>query len=134
MTVPPPHASLPALLAERAFDLAALARGQVPWSPWRGDENGDNRVDICELYGTVGSGGSAALLRYAKNARVPAHEHTGFEQIFILAGSQRDELGEYLAGTMVINPPGSRHSVWAPEGCIALVVWSSPIVFLSESS
>jgi quercetin dioxygenase-like cupin family protein len=116
--------------AAHAFDLAALAKGDVPWSPWRGDAaTGKDRVDIFRLYGAPGSGGSAALLRYAKGARLPPHEHTGYEQIFILAGSQEDERGVYPAGTMVINPPGSHHAVWAPDGCIALVVWASAIVF-----
>jgi anti-sigma factor ChrR (cupin superfamily) len=117
-----------------AFDLAALAKGEVPWSPWRGGAPGEDRVDIYRLYGAPGSGGSAALLRYAKGARLPAHEHTGYEQIFILAGSQEDERGVYPAGTMVINPPGSHHAVWAPDGCIALVVWASPIVFATPNA
>jgi len=38
---------------------------------------------------------------------VPMHEHTGYEHILILAGSQRDENGTFEAGTLVINPPGT---------------------------
>ena len=120
--------------AAHAFDLAAFAKGEVAWSPWRGDATGKDRVDVFRLYGTPGAGGSAALLRYAKGARLPAHAHTGYEQILILAGSQEDERGVYPAGTMVINPPGSSHAVWAPDGCIALVVWASPIAFLDTKA
>ncbi len=116
--------------ASRVFDLSALAKGPVQWARWRGEEGGRDRVDICWLYGGAEASGSSALLRYAPDARVPPHEHTGYEQIFVLSGFQRDELGEYHAGTMVINAPGSRHSIWAPEGCVALVVWAAPIVFL----
>lgn len=115
----------------RVFDLDALAKGNVQWVRWRGDDSGRDRVDIHRLYGSEDAGGSAALLRYAPNARVPAHQHGGYEQIFVLSGYQRDELGEYPAGTMVINPPGSSHSIWAPEGCVVLVVWAAPIVFLN---
>ncbi len=111
-------------------DLHALTNGSVEWTRWRGDEDGQDRVDICRLYGSEDSGGSAALLRYAPGARVPAHEHTGYEHIFVLSGYQRDELGEYRAGTTIVNAPGSRHSIWAPEGCTVLVVWASPVVFV----
>jgi len=31
---------------------------------------------------------------------------------------------------MIVNPPGSRHSVRAPEGCLVLVLWEQPVRFL----
>lgn len=83
-------------------------------------------VTIHPLYG-VGDGPSAALLRYAPNAGVPFHEHTGFEHVLVLDGSQEDERGIYRAGSLAINPPGSAHGVWSTEGCVALLIWERPV-------
>jgi anti-sigma factor ChrR (cupin superfamily) len=90
-------------------------------------------VEICELYKDESSGASTALLRYAPGAKVPVHEHGGYEQILILEGSQRDERGEYGPGTLVINAPGTRHSVESPSGCLVLIHWQRPIHFVGEA-
>jgi anti-sigma factor ChrR (cupin superfamily) len=50
----------------------------------------------------------------------------------VLEGAQEDERGRYRAGTMVINPPGSRHRVASPEGCLVLVIWERPNEFGSN--
>jgi anti-sigma factor ChrR (cupin superfamily) len=104
----------------RVFDLNALAAGDVEWTPWR------EGVEICRLYGDGRSGPAAALLRYAPDAAVSLHEHDGYEHLFVLAGTQEDGVGVYCPGTMVVNAPGSRHSVRSREGCIVLVVWERP--------
>jgi anti-sigma factor ChrR (cupin superfamily) len=109
---------------KRVFDLKAFAAGDVEWTPWR------EGVDICRLYGDASVGRSAALLRYAPNAQVPLHEHEGFEHVFVLSGAQEDALGVYPTGSMVVNPPGSRHRVRSPQGCIVLVLWEHPVVIL----
>src|ERR1700753_531910 len=97
------------------IDLEALLSGGVSWQPFRAG------IEIHPLYGEVGAGRAAALLRYAPGANLPAHRHAGFEQILVLAGYQEDDLGRYNKGTLVINPPGSRHAVSCPEGCIVFV-------------
>ena len=78
------------------------------------------------------SGSSAAVLRYEPGASVPPHRHVGYEHVYVLQGSQRDERGEYPAGTLVINPPGSEHSVESPSGCLVLVIWQQPVAFLER--
>ncbi len=115
----------PVEAAKRVFDLRAFAAGDVEWTPWR------EGVDICRLYGDESSGRSAALLRYAPNAEVPLHEHDGFEHIFVLTGAQEDARGVYRAGTMVVNPPGSRHRVRSPDGCTVLILWERPVVLVA---
>jgi len=75
---------------------------------------------------------SGALLRYAPGAKVPRHRHEGTEHIYVLLGAQRDDRGEYVAGSHVINPPGSVHAVSSPEGCVVFVVWDRPNTFLDE--
>src|ERR1700761_793998 len=58
-----------------------------------------------------------AVLHYAPGARVPRHRHPGVETIVVLDGTQSDESGDYAAGTVIVNPAGSEHSVWTDGGC-----------------
>lgn len=88
-------------------------------------------VELATLYRDDASGAHCALLRYAPGARVPPHRHDGYEQIVVLEGEQRDELGSYTAGTFILNPPGSQHEVWSPEGCLVLITWQRPVTFLT---
>ena len=75
---------------------------------------------------------SIAVLRYEPGARVPRHRHAGLETIIVLDGTQSDEAGDYPAGTVVINPTGSEHSVWTDNGCAVLIQWNRPVVILEE--
>jgi anti-sigma factor ChrR (cupin superfamily) len=63
---------------------------------------------------------------------LPAHRHAGFEQILVLAGAQEDDRGRYGKGTVVVNPPGSKHAVTSRDGCIVFVTWELPVEFESE--
>jgi anti-sigma factor ChrR (cupin superfamily) len=106
-----------------ALDPAALrARtGYVPLRPG---------VEILYLYNDEKSGAAAALLRYEPGATVPAHEHQGYEHVFVLSGAQSDARGRYGEGVLLINPPGTSHRVVSEEGCLVLVVWQRPVRFL----
>jgi anti-sigma factor ChrR (cupin superfamily) len=116
-----------AVTRSQIFDLRLPALERVPWQPWH------SGVEIHRLYGDGASGSAAALLRYAPGAEVSRHEHDGFEHIVVLAGTQRDDSGEYSVGSMVVNPPRTRHRVWSPGGCIVLVIWERPVVFLQST-
>ena len=96
---------------------------QIVWSPFR------DGVEIHQIHGTP-NGAAAALLRYAPGAAVPLHEHSGHEHILVLQGSQIDDRGEHHAGTLVVNMPGTSHSVKSPRGCVVYVVWTSPVHFI----
>jgi len=72
-----------------------------------------------------------ALLRYAPGAGVPRHRHTGLETILVLDGVQSDERGDYPAGSLILNPEGSIHSVWSEPGCTVLIQWNRPVEFLT---
>ena len=76
---------------------------------------------------------SLALLRYAPGASVPRHLHRGLETIMVLDGAQSDENGEYRKGAVALNPVGSEHSVWSPEGCVVLIHWTKPVLMLGEA-
>jgi anti-sigma factor ChrR (cupin superfamily) len=96
----------------------------ISWEPFR------DGVRIHRLYGDGVIGPWAALLFYEPGGRIPRHEHIGYEHIFILSGSQRDEAGELRAGTLVIHPPGTRHQVVSDAGCVALAIYEKPVQFL----
>jgi anti-sigma factor ChrR (cupin superfamily) len=92
-----------------------------PFQPFR------EGVEICPLL--EGAPG-VALLRYAPGAGVPRHLHRGLETILVLEGVQSDERGDYPAGTLILNPEGTAHSVWSEHGCTVLVQWNNPVEFL----
>ena len=75
---------------------------------------------------------ASALLRYQAGAEVPSHHHPGYEHIFVLDGSQQDESGIYEKGSLLISPPGSRHSVRSESGCIVFAVWEKTVEFLQK--
>lgn len=71
-----------------------------------------------------------AILKYAPGAAAPLHLHPAPESILMLDGSQSDERGTYHAGDLVVNLPGSQHSVKSTDGCVALLQWAKPVEFL----
>jgi anti-sigma factor ChrR (cupin superfamily) len=94
-----------------------------PWQPFRPG------VEIVRLFGEE-NGTSTALLRYAKGASVPRHEHAGIEHILVLRGSQRDDRGTYTAGTCVIHREDTSHGVTSDDGCVVLAIWQAPVRFV----
>jgi anti-sigma factor ChrR (cupin superfamily) len=103
-------------LLNGAFDFEKL-----PWEHFR------EGVEIARLYGGEANASSAALLRYAPNAKVPKHIHTGYEHIMVLSGSQSDGTNTYAAGTLVISKPGTSHAITSEQGCIVLAIWERPV-------
>lgn len=87
-------------------------------------------VFIATFYETGAHGSRAALLHYLPGASVASHQHSGFEHILILQGSQRDGDAVYRQGDLVIHKPGTHHTLHSPEGCIALGIWERPVVFV----
>ena len=115
------------MIAKQAMELAKLTsieawQDQLDWKPFHPG------IEIYQLYEPQQDGSQAALLRYLPGASVPLHEHPGFEHILVLSGEQSDENGTYTAGSFVINPPGSRHSVISKIGCIVLLIWEKPVI------
>lgn len=109
-------------------DLFRIAGWQdtLPWAPFR------DGVEIYRLYGDGVAGPTAALLRFKAGARVSLHEHTGYEHIIVLSGAQVDENSRAAVGTLIINPPGTRHSVLSDTGCIVLAIYERPVKFLDS--
>jgi anti-sigma factor ChrR (cupin superfamily) len=101
---------------------------EIPWQPFQ------DGVEIHRLYGDGITGPTAALIRFRKDGVVPVHEHTGYEHIIVLAGTQRDQNGTATAGRLIINPPGTRHSVVSEAGCIVLAIYEKPVKFLAHGA
>jgi anti-sigma factor ChrR (cupin superfamily) len=106
----------------------ASRQDQIAWEPFK------DGVEIFRLYGDGITGPTAALLRFQKAVEVPLHEHAGYEHIIVLAGSQRDQKGAAEAGTLIINPPGTRHSVFGEAGCIVLAIYEKPVRFVGAAA
>jgi anti-sigma factor ChrR (cupin superfamily) len=119
-----PTNDLPRVL--KLIDLFQISGWQhkLPWKPFQPG------VEIYRLYGDTQEGPTAALLRFHPGGRVPMHEHTGFEHIFVLSGSQVDENSRAESGMLIINPPGTSHSILSENGCIVLAIYEKPVKFL----
>ena len=71
------------------------------------------------------SGRVVALIAMAPGCGYPRHRHRGSEEVLVLAGGYRDELGVYGAGQFVSYPDGSAHSPCAVDGdetCVLFAV------------
>ena len=117
---------------QRAFTLDNLFRiaewhHTLAWTSFR------DGVDIFRLSGDGKSGSTSALLRFQPGACVPLHEHVGYEHILVLTGSQVDENGNASAGSLIVNPPSTRHSVVSESGCIVLAIYERPVAFVDPS-
>jgi quercetin dioxygenase-like cupin family protein len=121
--------SLPKYPRIEIADLFQIANHpeRIAWQPFQ------DGIEIHRLYGDGKSGPTAALIRFHKAGRVPAHLHTGYEHIIVLAGTQRDQNSTATAGTLMINPPGTSHSVVSEAGCIVLAIYETPVQFLPAS-
>jgi anti-sigma factor ChrR (cupin superfamily) len=108
----------------RRVDLLAKGRESELWPALR------EGVRILLLEESSDGNDRTALLRYEPGATVPEHLHRGRETIYVLEGSQEDHTGVHTAGTWLSNPPGTRHSIRSPEGCLVLIHWSRPVEFL----
>ncbi|MBV8376175.1 MAG: cupin domain-containing protein [Verrucomicrobia bacterium] len=104
----------------------AAHQDQIAWEPYK------EGVDVFRFCGDGITGPTAALVRYHPHGQVPMHEHMGYEHLLILTGSQQDENGIFEAGTLVINPPGTRHRVYSEAGCIVLAIYEKAVRFLEK--
>ena len=123
---PDPAPTYPRVELKDLFRIAENA-DSISWQPFR------DGVEIHRLYGDGVAGPTAALLRYRAEGKVPLHEHAGYEHIIVLSGAQRDQNGTAHAGTLTINPPGTRHSVVSEAGCIVLAIYEKPVRFTAVS-
>jgi anti-sigma factor ChrR (cupin superfamily) len=116
---------------ERPYILAnifsiAERQHEVEWLPF-----GDG-VSVFWIYKDGAEGSAAALLKFEPGGRVNLHEHVGFEHIIVLSGSQTDENRHLPAGSLMVHPPGSSHSIASEEGCIVLAIYEKRVSFSQQ--
>ena len=109
------------------YPLPPFDNPDLRWEPLRPG------IEAAWLYRHEPDGARAALLRYQPGASVPAHEHLGYEHIYVLQGTQSDDTRVYLPGTLTVFPPGLRHRIFSEGGCIVLAIWTAPIRFIDAS-
>jgi hypothetical protein len=122
---PDPSPAFPRLELQNLFHIDGWA-DKIAWQPFR------DGIDICRLQGDGITGSTTALIRFRKTGKVPLHKHSGCEHILVLAGSQRDQNTTATAGTLMINPSGTTHSVVGEAGCIVLAIYEHPVQFVPE--
>jgi len=61
------------------------------------------------------------LTRIEAGADIPAHDHLGGEEVFVLEGALEDENGRYETGTWFRFPDGSYHEPFTKDGCLLYV-------------
>jgi anti-sigma factor ChrR (cupin superfamily) len=64
---------------------------------------------------------ATSIVRYQPDSKFESHTHEFGEEILVLDGVFSDELGDYPAGTYIMNPPGSSHASRSDSGCIIFV-------------
>ena len=112
------------IVLSRLLEHASLLGETATWQAFRPG------VSAHWLYRDEDGGPAAVLLRYDPGARVALHEHVGYEHLLVLEGDQFDEEGTYPTGSLVIHPPGTRHSPGSVTGCLALLVYEKAVRFV----
>jgi len=105
------------------MDLAAI--------PWRTTRYPGVRVHFYSH--DKQSGRTVALIAMAPGHGYPRHRHRGAEEVFVVQGGYRDELGEYRAGGYVRYEDGTMHSPVAVEGdedCVLFAIAHEGIALL----
>jgi anti-sigma factor ChrR (cupin superfamily) len=121
MNIPPPTLQNRPELQSHYIDTAALE-----WQPTK-----VAGISSKILYSDESTGMSTILFKLAPGAVVPLHEHTGFEQTYVLEGSLEDHEGKALAQHYVWRPAGNVHEAHAPRGAVILSFFTKPNKFYS---
>lgn len=100
------------------FSKRVLIHSQdVPWTP--SPMKGVHRRMLDRIGDEVAR--ATTIVRYAPGSHFSSHVHTGGEEFIVLEGVFQDEHGDYPAGSYVRNPPTSKHTPGAAEGCVIFV-------------
>lgn len=61
------------------------------------------------------------LVRWESGSSFPLHAHHGGSETLVLAGSYKDEYGDYPEGSWIRSPHGSQHTPSSEGGCLMYV-------------
>ena len=113
------------------------AEGDVPWrsTEWPGIRwHLLASVEEESSEGAAAGRGATVLIRMEPGCGYPAHTHLGVEEVLVLAGGYRDELGVYEVGQFVRYPGGSRHTPVALGDAARPVGGDNPACLLFASA
>lgn len=101
--------------------------------PWRSTRH--RGVAIHVYASDERTGRTVALIRMDPGCGYPAHRHRGVEEVLVLRGGYRDELGEYRQGGFVRYDDGTEHApraLGAPGdvACVLLAVAHEGVTLL----
>jgi anti-sigma factor ChrR (cupin superfamily) len=107
---------------------------KLAWSddnvPWRSTSYPGIYWLALHLDPTSGSDDATVLIRMDPGRGYPAHRHVGIEEVLVLSGGYRDELGVHEAGSYVRYPAGSSHSPVATGDASRAVSGQNPACVL----
>lgn len=101
-------------------DLTQRAVVDTASLPWVDSPEATVKRKLIERMGGDGTR-ATSLVKFAAGARFPSHDHHGGEEFIVLEGAFCDERGCFPKGSYVLNPPGSSHAPYAPDGCVIFV-------------
>jgi quercetin dioxygenase-like cupin family protein len=108
-----------------ANDRGAVRSGEIGWRALR-----TPGLSVKVLRSDAASGAATTLIKLEAGARVPAHDHPGGEEIFVLEGDFQVG-GEQLGpGDYLYTPPDVKHAASSKGGCLVLVTLPKPVRFL----
>ncbi len=77
----------------------------------------------------------ADLIRIEPNLTDQPHRHNGFEWVYLLDGSFKDQEGEHSKGDFLINSTEGIHQLTSgPDGCLLLIVWTGSVTSVKNDS
>ncbi len=94
-----------------------INHNDLPWvaSP----ESGVDRRMLDRIGDEVAK--ATSIVRYQSGSKFHSHSHGFGEEILVLEGVFSDEVGDYPAGTYIMNPPGFTHAPYSKTGCTLFV-------------
>jgi anti-sigma factor ChrR (cupin superfamily) len=87
--------------------------GRVRWLP------GEGNLQFIPLHEFAAE--RVAMVKWPEGARSQPCRHPAGEEIFVLSGELKDELGTYPGGTWLRNPSSSEHSPYAEQETVLWV-------------
>jgi anti-sigma factor ChrR (cupin superfamily) len=78
-------------------------------------------VSIHFFHRDAATGHAAVMIKIEPGCGYPRHRHRGAEELLILQGGYRDELGEHRAGQYVRYEDGSTHHPIALPGAACIM-------------
>ena len=105
------------MVEEINSDLSIRVAADTAGMEWAPSPSGSVWRKRVHLVGPPESGQVTSVVRYEPNSKFPVHDHPDGEEILVLEGVFSDELGDWPAGWVLLNPAACRHCPFPSCGC-----------------